>query len=48
MCGVAAANDTPIPLGAAAHQIYRTLKAHGLGDKDFSVVYEFLRNSKKN
>ncbi|XP_067632696.1 probable 3-hydroxyisobutyrate dehydrogenase, mitochondrial [Eurosta solidaginis] len=42
--GVATATNTPIPLGALAHQIYRTLKARGLGDKDFSVVYEFLKN----
>lgn len=41
---VAVSSDTPIPLGAAAHQIYRTLKTIGLGNKDFSVVYEFLKN----
>ncbi|XP_005190473.1 probable 3-hydroxyisobutyrate dehydrogenase, mitochondrial [Musca domestica] len=46
--GVATASNTPIPLGAMAHQIYRTLKAHGLGNKDFSVVYDFMKNTKYN
>lgn len=45
---VAISSNTPIPLGAAAHQIYRTLKAKGLGNKDFSYVYEFLKNNEKN
>ncbi|XP_015607396.1 3-hydroxyisobutyrate dehydrogenase, mitochondrial [Cephus cinctus] len=35
--------EAPIPLGALAHQIYRTLIANGQFDKDFSVVYEFLK-----
>lgn len=30
--------------GANAHQIYRTLQAKGLGNKDFSYVYEYLKN----
>lgn len=46
--GVATASNSPIPLGSMAHQIYRTLKSRGLGDKDFSVVYEFLKNDKNN
>ncbi|XP_061395915.1 probable 3-hydroxyisobutyrate dehydrogenase, mitochondrial [Musca vetustissima] len=46
--GVATSSNTPIPLGAMAHQIYRTLKAHGLGSKDFSVVYDFMKNTKYN
>nr|XP_014102774.1 probable 3-hydroxyisobutyrate dehydrogenase, mitochondrial [Bactrocera oleae]XP_036225893.1 probable 3-hydroxyisobutyrate dehydrogenase, mitochondrial [Bactrocera oleae] len=46
--GVATATNTPIPLGALSHQIYRTLKAHGLGNKDFSVVYEFMKNEGNN
>ncbi|XP_075165156.1 3-hydroxyisobutyrate dehydrogenase, mitochondrial [Haematobia irritans] len=46
--GVATASNTPIPMGAMAHQMYRTLKAHGLGNKDFSVVYEFMKNTKYN
>lgn len=46
--GVATESNTPIPLGAMAHQIYRTMKSHGLGNKDFSVIYEFLKNEKNN
>lgn len=46
--GVATASNTPIPMGAMAHQMYRTLKAHGLGSKDFSVVYDFMKNTKYN
>jgi len=44
--GVATASNTPIPMGAMAHQIYRTLKSKGLGNKDFSVVYDFMKNEK--
>lgn len=46
--GVATASDTPIPMGAIAHQIYRTLQTKGLGNKDFSIVYEFLKNNSTN
>lgn len=46
--GVATASNTPIPMGAMAHQMYRMLKAHGLGNKDFSVVYNFMKNTKYN
>lgn len=42
--GVATATNSPIPMGALSHQIYRQLMAHGHGEKDFSVVYDFLRN----
>ncbi|XP_058055162.1 probable 3-hydroxyisobutyrate dehydrogenase, mitochondrial [Anopheles bellator] len=42
---VATTSNTPIPLGALTHQIYRTLMAKGLADKDFSVVYDFLKNN---
>ncbi|XP_031638672.1 probable 3-hydroxyisobutyrate dehydrogenase, mitochondrial [Contarinia nasturtii] len=42
--GVATASNSPIPMGAIAHQIYRTLTCRGLGNKDFSYVYEFLKN----
>jgi 3-hydroxyisobutyrate dehydrogenase len=41
---VATTSNTPIPMGAMAHQIYRTLMAKGLGMKDFSVVYDFMLN----
>lgn len=46
--GVATASNTPIPLGSMAHQIYRTMKSRGLGNKDFSIVYDFLKNEKNN
>lgn len=42
--GVATATNTPIPLGALSHQIYRSVMAHGRTNKDFSVVYDFLKN----
>lgn len=41
---VATASNSPIPMGAMAHQIYRQLMAHGKSDRDFSVVYDFLKN----
>lgn len=44
--GVATSSNTPIPMGALAHQIYRTLKSKGLGNKDFSVIYDFMKNEK--
>lgn len=45
--GIATASNSPIPMGAIAHQIYRTLTCRGLGDKDFSYVYEFLKHETK-
>lgn len=39
-------SGTPIPLGSLAHQIYRTLMTRGLNDKDFSIVYQFLKGNK--
>lgn len=42
---VAVSCGAPIPLGSAAHQIYRTLAAHGMANKDFSVVYKFLQGT---
>jgi 3-hydroxyisobutyrate dehydrogenase len=44
---VATASNSPIPLGALSHQIYRTLIAKGLANKDFSVVYDFIKNEGK-
>ncbi|KAK2580664.1 hypothetical protein KPH14_007767 [Odynerus spinipes] len=35
--------QTAIPLGSLAHQIYRILNVHGLSQKDFSIVYQFLK-----
>ncbi|XP_065145577.1 3-hydroxyisobutyrate dehydrogenase a [Paramisgurnus dabryanus] len=33
----------PIPLGSLAHQIYRIMCARGYANKDFSSVFQFLR-----
>ncbi|XP_058796018.1 3-hydroxyisobutyrate dehydrogenase, mitochondrial [Phymastichus coffea] len=38
---------SPIALGSLSHQIYRTMMAHGLGPKDFSVIYQFIRGQMK-
>lgn len=35
--------EAPIPLGSLAHQIYRAVIAQGFSNKDFSVVYQFLK-----
>ncbi|XP_043287967.1 3-hydroxyisobutyrate dehydrogenase, mitochondrial isoform X2 [Venturia canescens] len=35
----------PIPLGSLAHQLYKTLLASGFTDKDFSVIYQFLKGN---
>ncbi|KAF5307461.1 hypothetical protein FQR65_LT06816 [Abscondita terminalis] len=40
---VAVSCGAPIPLGSAAHQIYRTMAAYGYGNKDFGAVYKFLQ-----
>ncbi|XP_051575000.1 3-hydroxyisobutyrate dehydrogenase, mitochondrial-like isoform X2 [Myxocyprinus asiaticus] len=34
---------TSVPLGSLAHQIYRMMCAHGYATKDFSSVFQFLR-----
>lgn len=39
----ATSTQTPIPLGSLAHQIYRTMCAHSYSNKDFSSVFQFLR-----
>lgn len=33
---------SPLALGAAAHQVYNQASNHGLGKKDFGVVYKWL------
>lgn len=35
----------PTPLGSLAHQIFRLVLNHGLGKKDFSVIYQLLQGS---
>jgi 3-hydroxyisobutyrate dehydrogenase len=46
---VSAARDLRIPVfvSPAAQQVLRLASSHGLGRKDFSVVYEFLKPSSK-
>lgn len=39
----ATATSSPVPLGAAAHQIYRLLASKGLNEKDFAVIYRYLQ-----
>ncbi|XP_068189154.1 3-hydroxyisobutyrate dehydrogenase a isoform X2 [Antennarius striatus] len=34
---------TPIPLGSLAHQIFRVMCSRGFANKDFSSVFQFLR-----
>lgn len=34
---------TPIPLGAVATQLYRMVQTRGYGEKDFSYVYQLLK-----
>ncbi|KAG5893855.1 hypothetical protein JTB14_002581 [Gonioctena quinquepunctata] len=36
----------PLLLGALTHQLYRAMILNGYADKDFSVVYEFLKGKK--
>lgn len=33
---------SPLPLGAAAQQVYNQISNHGLGKKDFGVVYNYF------
>jgi 3-hydroxyisobutyrate dehydrogenase len=46
---VSAARDLRVPVfvSPAAQQVLRLASSHGLGRKDFSVVYEFLKPSSK-
>ena len=37
----------PVFVAPAAQQVYRLASSHGLGRKDFTVVYEFLKPSSK-
>ena len=43
--GAAREKRVPAVVAAAAHQLYRIASAHGLGRKDFSSVYQFLKPS---
>nr|XP_010924997.1 glyoxylate/succinic semialdehyde reductase 2, chloroplastic isoform X1 [Elaeis guineensis] len=41
--GLAESVSQPIPIAAAANELYKAAKFHGLGDQDFSAVIEALR-----
>merc|ERR1712137_824497 len=45
--GLAAASATKtqsaIPLGSLSHQLYRLMSTQGYGSKDFSFIYQFLK-----
>ena len=38
---------TPVPLGSLAHQMYRMMCARGYANKDFSSVFQFLREEEE-
>ncbi|OWR48798.1 3-hydroxyisobutyrate dehydrogenase [Danaus plexippus plexippus] len=45
--GMALGIRSPIPLGAVATQLYRIVQSRGYGQKDFSFVYQLLKDEKK-
>ncbi|XP_019458371.1 PREDICTED: glyoxylate/succinic semialdehyde reductase 2, chloroplastic isoform X2 [Lupinus angustifolius] len=42
--GLAESVSQPTPIAAAANELYKVAKAHGLGDQDFSAVIESLKS----
>ncbi|KAL4704446.1 hypothetical protein ACJJTC_014378 [Scirpophaga incertulas] len=46
--GMALGIRSPIPLGAVATQLYRIVQSRGYGQKDFSFVYQLLKEENKN
>ncbi|CAB3253105.1 unnamed protein product [Arctia plantaginis] len=42
-CGLALGVRSPIPLGALTTQIYRIAQSRGYGQKDFTYIYELLK-----
>uniref|UniRef100_W5KKD7 3-hydroxyisobutyrate dehydrogenase n=1 Tax=Astyanax mexicanus TaxID=7994 RepID=W5KKD7_ASTMX len=43
----ATSTRAPAPLGSLAHQIFRTMCARGYANKDFSSVFQFLREEEE-
>lgn len=43
---IAVESQSPTPMGALASQVYRMMLNNGLGDKDFSYLYQFLKSQK--
>eukprot|EP00262_Sarcandra_glabra_P007899 TRINITY_DN21007_c0_g1_i1.p1 TRINITY_DN21007_c0_g1~~TRINITY_DN21007_c0_g1_i1.p1 ORF type:complete len:371 (+),score=72.10 TRINITY_DN21007_c0_g1_i1:41-1114(+) len=46
--GLAEAVSQPIPIAAAANELYKVAKSHGLSDQDFSAVIEALRTKSQH
>ncbi|KAH8270803.1 hypothetical protein KR018_005120 [Drosophila ironensis] len=44
--GVAEATNTPIPMGSLASKVYTSLVNNGEANRDFSVVYDVMKNEK--
>lgn len=42
--GMALGIRSPIPLGAVATQLYRIVQSRGYGQKDFSYVFQLLKD----
>ena len=38
--------QTSIPLGSTAHQLYQVMNRSGYADKDFSIIYKFIKGEK--
>ncbi|XP_013199964.1 NAD-dependent L-serine dehydrogenase [Amyelois transitella] len=45
--GMALGIRSPIPLGAVATQLYRMAQTRGFGQKDFSYIYQLLKEDKQ-
>ncbi|KAK4336839.1 hypothetical protein RND71_043900 [Anisodus tanguticus] len=44
--GTAHAGQTSTPLGSTAHQLYQIMNRSGYSDKDFSIIYKFIKGEK--
>ena len=44
--GVAHAGQTSTPLGSTVHQVYQIMNRSGFSDKDFSIIYKFIKGEK--
>lgn len=42
--GLAESVSQPIPIAAAANELYKVAKSHGYSDEDFSAVIEALKS----
>lgn len=46
--GLAESVSQPTPIAAAANELYKVAKSHGLSDQDFSAVIEALKAKLQN